>query len=80
MGFATPSEAAGVGAFAAFILMVLYGKFSWATFRDCLYQTAKSTTMVLVIVVGASCFTAVFLGLGGGTALVDGMLGLGLGK
>ncbi len=80
MGLATPSEAAGVGAFAAFILMVLYGKFSWATFRDCLYQTAKSTTMVLVIVVGASCFTTVFLGLGGGTALVDGMLGLGLGK
>ncbi len=79
-GLATPTEAAGVGAFAAFILMVIYGKFSWDTFKDCLYQTAKATTMVLIIVIGASCFTAVFLGMGGGTALVDAMLGLGLGK
>ncbi len=79
-GIATPTEAAGVGAFAAFILMVLYGKFSWVTFKNCLFQTGRTVTMVLVIIVGASCFTAVFLGMGGGKTIVDAMLGLGLGK
>ncbi len=78
-GVATTTEASGVGAFAAFIMVVLYGKFTWKSFADCLFQTAKATTMVVVILVGASCFTGVFLTLGGGTTLVNAIMGLGLG-
>jgi TRAP-type mannitol/chloroaromatic compound transport system permease large subunit len=36
--------------------------------------------MVMIILIGASCFTGVFLGLGGGAALVNAIIGLGLGK
>ncbi len=36
--------------------------------------------MVIIIIVGATCFTGVFLGLGGGTAMVNAIMGLGLGK
>lgn len=78
-GVATPTEASGVGAFAAFILVIAYGRFSWQTLANCIYQTAKATTMVIVILIGATCFTGVFLTLGGGKALIDGIMGLGLG-
>ncbi|MDO9558439.1 MAG: TRAP transporter large permease subunit [Syntrophales bacterium] len=79
-GIATATEAAGVGAFASFIMVVAYRKLTWRNFADCLYQTSRTTTMVIMIIVGATCFTGAFLGLGGGTAIVEAMLGLGLGK
>jgi tripartite ATP-independent transporter DctM subunit len=79
-GFATPTEAAGVGALAAFIMVIAYGKLTWRNFKDCLYQTSRTVTMVIMVIVGATCFTAVFLRLGGGTALVNAIIELGLGK
>jgi tripartite ATP-independent transporter DctM subunit len=79
-GVATPTEAAGVGAAASFFMIIAYGRLKWANFKDCIYQTAKTVTMVMIILIGASCFTGVFLGLGGGKALVDAIIGLGLGK
>ena len=79
-GVATPTEAAGVGAFVAFIMAIVYRKLTWQNFKETLYQTSRTATMVIIIIVGATCFTGVFLGLGGGKALVDAMLGLGLGK
>lgn len=79
-GVATPTEAAGVGAFVAFIMALAYRKLTWQNFKETLYQTSRTATMVIIIIVGATCFTGVFLGLGGGRALVDAMLGLGLGK
>ncbi|KJS28705.1 MAG: C4-dicarboxylate ABC transporter [Desulfatitalea sp. BRH_c12] len=80
LGFATPTEAAGVGALLAFIMVVAYGKFTWENFTDCLYQTSRTVTMVIMIIIGATCFTGVFLKLGGGAALVNAIVGLGLGK
>lgn len=70
-GQATPAEAAGVGAFLAFILVVLYHRFSGEVFLSCLYQTAKATAMVLIIMVGATCFTGVFSAVGSGQAMVE---------
>jgi len=79
-GVATPTEAAGIGAAVSFLMILAYRKFTWKGFQDCIYQTAKATTMVIIILVGASCFTGVFLGMGGGTAMVNIIIGLGLGK
>jgi tripartite ATP-independent transporter DctM subunit len=79
-GIATPTEAAGVGAFVAFLMALAYRKLTWSNFADCLYRTSRTATMVVIIIVGATCFTGVFLGLGGGKAIVDALLGLGLGK
>jgi tripartite ATP-independent transporter DctM subunit len=79
-GIATPTEAAGVGAFVAFLMALAYRKLTLNNFADCLYRTSRTATMVVIIIVGATCFTGVFLGLGGGRAIVDALLGLGLGK
>jgi len=54
-GIATPTEASGVGAFVAFLMMVLYGKFSWKALKHAVYETAKTTTMVIFMLTTASC-------------------------
>ena len=79
-GIATPTEASGVGAFLAFILTLSYGRFTLRGLYSAVLQTAKTTSMVIIILVGASCFTAVFLGIGGGDIVKDFILGLGLGR
>jgi tripartite ATP-independent transporter DctM subunit len=79
-GVATPTEASGVGAFLAFLMVVAYGKFSWLGLYDSVMQTAKTTSMVILILCGATCFTGVFLGVGGGDVVTSFVLGLGWGK
>ena len=64
-GVATPTEASGVGAFVALLLTFFYRKFSMKMLKESIYDTAKTTTMVLFIIIGADAFTSMFLGLDG---------------
>lgn len=70
-GIATPSEAAGVGAALALAMMVAYGKFTWESFKKCIFSSFKSSCMVMTVIIGATCFTGVFIGLGGGDVVTD---------
>ena len=79
-GIATPTEASGVGAFLAFLMVVAYGKFSWQVLKNAAINTVKINTMVIFLLCGATCFTGVFLGIGGGDVVTEFVLGLGLGK
>jgi tripartite ATP-independent transporter DctM subunit len=79
-GIATPTEAAGVGALLAFIMTVAYGKFSLENLKTAAINTAKTTSMVIMILVGAACFASIFLGSGGGEVVQDFILGIGFGK
>lgn len=64
-GFATPTEAAGVGAMGAAILAIAYRSFSIKVLRDVGESTVKTTAMVFFILIGASLFSLVFRGYGG---------------
>ncbi|MCM2680562.1 TRAP transporter large permease subunit [Echinimonas agarilytica] len=64
-GFATPTEAAGVGAIGAAILALCRGNMGLNTWRACAVETTLVTSMVFLILFGASLFSAVFYGLGG---------------
>ena len=79
-GIATPTEAAGVGALLAFIMTVAYGKFNFENLKTAAINTAKTTSMVIMILVGAACFASIFLGSGGGDVVQDFILGIGFGK
>jgi tripartite ATP-independent transporter DctM subunit len=79
-GFATASEAAGLGAFLALLMTMGYRRFNWKMVKEATISTAKTVSMVMIILVGATCFTGVFMGMGGGKALTSLILGLGLGK
>lgn len=73
-GFATPTEASGVGALGAILIAALNGQAQpsiiWAAARD----AVVATSMVIAIVIGATCFAAVFRRIGG-----DEMIQAGLG-
>ena len=64
-GYATPTEAAGVGAMGALLLAVAYRALSWSVLREIGTSTVKTTSMVFFILIGASVFSLVFRGYGG---------------
>ena len=78
-GLASPTEAAAVGGFAAMLLCVASGKFRLEIIKEAVYQTLKTTCMVMMIVLGASIFTGTFWALGGHRAVEAAFLGLPLG-
>lgn len=79
-GIATPTEAAGVGAFLAFLMTLAYGRFTWRGLYTAVVNTGRTTSMVIIILVAASCFASVFLGTGGGQVVKEMLLGTGFGK
>jgi tripartite ATP-independent transporter DctM subunit len=70
-GFATPTEAAGVGAVGALILAGLKKQLSKSNLNYVVQETTKVTCMVFLILIGASIFSLVFRGFGGETLLKD---------
>ena len=64
-GAATPTEAAGVGAFGATLLAMFRGQLSIARLREVAQTTTEVTSMVFLILIGAAVFSLVFRGFGG---------------
>jgi tripartite ATP-independent transporter DctM subunit len=64
-GFATPTEAAAVGATGALILTYMTGSLNWPMLVDVCRSTTRTTCMVFFILIGASIFSLVFRGYGG---------------
>jgi len=64
-GIATPTEAAGVGAFGSSLLALWQKQFTLVNLQDVMRQTLKITAMVFMILIGASLFSLVFRGFGG---------------
>ena len=69
-GIATPTEAAGVGAFGALIIAQLNGTANMELLKVTSYKAATVTTMIFSILIGASIFSLIFRGVGG-DLLVD---------
>lgn len=64
-GIATPTEAASVGAVGSMVLAALRRRLSYAVLRQTVIATATITSMVFVILLGASVFSVVFRMMGG---------------
>lgn len=79
-GWATPTEAAGVGALFSLILAIFYKQFSLQMLYDSLIDTAKTTAMVFIILFGAAAFTGIFMSLDGNKLIAELVMGLGIGK
>jgi tripartite ATP-independent transporter DctM subunit len=75
-GFATPTEAAGVGAAGALILMLAYGRFTWPGFQRALHSTMATSSMVLLLAVTSNIFGAVFARLGTANWITQSLLSL----
>ena len=64
-GLATPTEAAGVGGMGALLLALSRREISLSRLRDIMQATLKISSMVFLILIGASVFSLVFRGFGG---------------
>jgi tripartite ATP-independent transporter DctM subunit len=70
-GYATPTEAAAVGAVGSILIALLAGRFDRARLRQVLDGTVATTAMVYFILIGAAMFTLVFRGFGGDDLVHD---------
>ena len=65
MGLATPTEAAGVGGMGALILALMRRQLDLPRLQDIMRATLRISSMVFMILIGASIFSLVFRGYGG---------------
>ncbi|MEM8585000.1 MAG: TRAP transporter large permease subunit [Bacteroidota bacterium] len=70
-GIATPTEAAAIGATGAIGLAAVQGKMKWAVLRKVSEETTHLTSMVFMILLGATTFALVFRQLGGDRYLIE---------
>ena len=70
-GYATPTEAAALGAVGAMLLAFYKGKLNFGQLREVTYGTTEISAMVFLILIGASLFSLVFRGFGGEAMIED---------
>jgi len=70
-GIASPTEAAAVGALGAIILTLSQGRLNTKVLKEVMQGTTHLTSMVFLILIGATTFALVFRGLGGDRFLID---------
>lgn len=64
-GWATPTEAGGVGAFGAIILCFAKGNLNFPIVKEVVERFSKTNVMIFMIFIGATTFSYVFRSLGG---------------
>lgn len=69
IGWATPTEAAALGALSSILLALIYRKLSWSAFKAALMEALRITVMILAIVATATGFSQI-LAFSGGTSAV----------
>lgn len=65
LGWAAPTEAAGLGALGAVLLTLFYRTFTWQALHEAIMKTLTISTMIMTILLAGSIMTGAFLGAGG---------------
>jgi tripartite ATP-independent transporter DctM subunit len=73
LGWATPTEAGGVGVAGAAIATAVRRRLTWAAVRHAITETTKTTTMLYWLFFGSSALIGVYT-LAGGTTMIQNML------
>ncbi len=71
LGLASPTESAAVGAVGTMLLAACKRRLGIAVLQEAMVQTLRLTSMVFLILVGATAFGLVFRGMGGEHAVLD---------
>jgi tripartite ATP-independent transporter DctM subunit len=77
-GWATPTEAAGIGCVGAAAIAFLKGRLNLSVVNGILTQSAQTNAMVFMIFIGATVFSYVFRITGGDDLIINAFRGLGL--
>ena len=70
-GIATPTESAALGAVGALLLAIVNKRFTMTMLQDAMRHTTRLTSMVFMILIGATAFGLVFRGMGGDFLVED---------
>lgn len=79
-GIATATEAAGMGALGSFLLAVFNKAMNWEVIRKACAATLKITSMVMLLFIGGTYFSTVFLSMGGGDVVSEVLIGSGMNR
>ena len=79
-GITTPTEAAGFGAIGALILVVLSGRMTLKKFTDMMSATARTSSMILFLIIGGMALSYVVSHLGVAQQITDMIVGSGLNR
>jgi tripartite ATP-independent transporter DctM subunit len=79
-GLAPPTEAGAMGAFAATLLALVYGKLNYRTLRETMVQTMRITAMIMLIGAMSVAFVGVFMSARCGNVVQDVILSTPGGK
>lgn len=77
-GIATPTEGAGMGAFGALVLTMLYGRFDIPKLRTALFKTVLVSSMILFLLMASNMYGAIFNRLGTGPFIANMLVALDL--
>lgn len=77
-GIFTPTEAGALGAMGAFVIAMLRRKLSFSKIKEVLLETAKTTSVIFIILVGALIFSSYLAISGGSSGLSEFIVGLDL--
>ena len=69
LGWATPTEAAAMGAIGTVLMTIFYGSFNLGIMQEAFFKTLQITAMILPILLGGVMFAGVFVALGGISAV-----------
>ena len=79
LGIATPTEAAALGALGITLLAMVTGQFRLRDLKESVFETSKITSLIVFVLIGATCFSVVFKRLGGERMIEDAVFHLALG-
>lgn len=79
-GVVTPTEAAALGALMSLILATWMRALSWASLRKAMFETVRTTSMVMLIIIFAGIFSHVIALIGAPKALMSTVVDLDLPK
>jgi tripartite ATP-independent transporter DctM subunit len=77
-GWATPTEASGIGALGAILLALANRRLSMQSLREVMTSSALTNAMVFFIIFGATLFSYVFRALGGDDVVAELLKAMGL--
>lgn len=75
---ATPTEAAGTGAFATLLLAAIYRRLKWRMLKEACLGTLQTLGMLGLMLMMVNAFAVVFLGMGGKEIITDLIVGLAI--
>ncbi|MBW1682651.1 MAG: TRAP transporter large permease subunit [Deltaproteobacteria bacterium] len=75
-GVCTPTEASAIGAAGSLLCCAIRGRLTWANLRTATLRTFNVTCMCIWIVIGAKCFTSIYIGCGASQFMMNLVHGL----